>query len=615
MENRFGVKDFVIFSLLVVMIVVGCLLMKQIDRQWDQLRSISSTLEDQSKDLRDVHDQLSRGVVVNENSGTGSASQNSPFGPNDPFDRIEASQKLSEYAKGDWLVTSLAGHVAKLTPLLSGDMYAQDIQGEILESLAVRNPDTLDWKGLLAKSWQISPDGLRITFQLRDGLHFSDGEPLTADDVVFSYSFIMNDKINCPRDRSAVERITSVTKTGPLEVVFAYKEPFFQAFDLAASIFILPKHFYSKFTPEDFNQSVGYVLGSGPYRMEDPIAWKPGKLIELVRNERYWGVRPGFNRLVYKEFGIDKARLAAFRNGEIDDFYSAAPEQYRDMLADPQLVARTQHFNYQDPLWGYRYVAWNEKRDDKPSRFADKRVRQAMTMLLDRERMVQQIELGYAVVATSPFSPAGKQCDPSIKPWPYDPDKAIQLLKDAGFAKVNDQGVRLAPDGTPFRFKLTYPSGSGNYDAMVLIIKDALAHAQIVVDPDPLEWATFTDRLENKNFEAITLGWGTGIEDDIYQMFDSSQMIAGGDDFISYKNPELDQTIEQARRTVADDQRMTLWHKAHAIIHEDQPYTFLFFPKHLRFVDARIHNVEVIKLGLNPLEEWFVPRLLQKYTQ
>lgn len=619
MENRFGVKDFVSFSLLIIVIVVCCLLMKQIDRQWDQLRAIDTRLEDQSKDLRSVQEQLSRGVAINQNSAGVSQFGNSPtrttqFGPNDPFDRIEAAGRMPGYAQGDWLVQSLEGHVAKLTPLLSGDVYAFEIQGEILETLAVRNPDTLDWKPLLAKSWQISPDGLHITFQLREGLHFSDGEPLTADDVVFSYAFIMNDKINCPRERSGAERIASVAKTGPLEVVFNFKEPFFQAFDQAAGIFIMPEHFYGKFAPEDFNQSVGYVLGSGPYRMPDPTSWKPGNLIQLVRNERYWGVQPAFNQLVYKEFSNDKARLASFRNGETDEF-AAAPEQYRDMLTDTQLVARTTHFEYQNPLGGYRYIAWNEKRGDKPSMFADKRVRQALTMLLDRQRMAQQIQLGYATVATGPFNPSSNQCDPNIKPWPYDPEKAIELLKEAGFTNVNDQGVRLSPDGTPFRFKLTYPSGSSNYDAMVLFVKDAFAKAQIVVDPDPLEWAIFTDRLENKNFEAISLGWSSGIEDDIYQMFDSSQMIAGGDDFMSYKNPDLDAAIEQARKTVDEAARMVLWHKAHAILHEDQPYTFLFFSKSLRFIDARIDNLQLIKLGMNPLEEWFVPHDHQKYTQ
>src|SRR5690606_34526623 len=102
----------------------------------------------------------------------------------------------------------------------------------------------------------------------------------------------------------------------------------------------------------------------------------------------------------------------------------------------------------------------------------------------------------------------------------------------------------------------------------------------------PLEWSVFTERLNNKDFQAITLAWSAGIETDIYQMFHSSQMIEGGDNFMSYKNPELDRVIEQARTTIDEDERLPLWKQAHRILHEDQPYTFLFFPNSLRFVNG-----------------------------
>ena len=98
-------------------------------------------------------------------------------------------------------------------------------------------------------------------------------------------------------------------------------------------------------------------------------------------------------------------------------------------------------------------------------------------------------------------------------------------------------------------------------------------------------------------------------------MFDSSQMADGGDNFMSYKNPELDATIEQARRTLDDDARMALWRKAHDILYEDQPYTFLFFPKALVFMDKRIANVQKLPLGLNSDAEWFVPKELQRWTK
>ena len=146
-------------------------------------------------------------------------------------------------------------------------------------------------------------------------------------------------------------------------------------------------------------------------------------------------------------------------------------------------------------------------------------------------------------------------------------------------------------------------------------MKDAYARAGIIMQPDPLDWSVMMERLQKKNFDAVTLGWTAGIETDIFQMFDSSQAMADGDNAGSYKNPELDKVIDQARQTLDETKRMKLWRDAHRIISEDQPYTFLFFPKSLIFMDARIKNVQTVKLGLNPRTEWFVPKAQQRTAE
>jgi len=220
---------------------------------------------------------------------------------------------------------------------------------------------------------------------------------------------------------------------------------------------------------------------------------------------------------------------------------------------------------------------------------------------------------GKAVIATGPFNPQSNQYNTQVEPYPHDVERARQLLQEAGFADRNNDGVLEGPNGELFSFKLTYPGGSGNYDKMVLFMKDAYARAGIVLQPDPLEWNVFTDRLNNKNFEAITLGWTSGIETDIYQMFHSSQATIGGDNFMSYISPELDRLIDEARRTLDEQKRMELWRQAHLVLHEDQPYTFLWFGKSLVFIDKRIANIQRVRLGLNPRYEWFVPIGSQRY--
>ncbi len=613
MENRFGLKDFFLFSLLILLGIVIALAMVQFDRQWTTVQFISSKINEQQTEIQQIRELLSKGAIAVPS--TKSASGSVVDAKDDPFLRIHEAQKMPGYAKGDWLVYGFGNKIAKLTPLLSGDLYAQRVQEHVLDSMAARDKYTLEWKPQLATSWKISDDGLKITFKLRPGVKFSDGEPLSADDVIFTYKFIMNEKIACPRERAYIERIKDVVKSeNGDEVTFIYGEPYFESFLLAAGLGIIPKHFYGKFKPEEFNQSVGLLMGSGPYRMDNPETWKTGTLIQLVRNERYWGEPPALNQLVFKEFSNEIALQTSFSNGDVDLMEPQA-SQYYDMLKQPALVERSQHFDFVNPEEGYRFVAWNQLKDGKPTRFADKRVRQAMTMLVNRDRLIQEVMLGYAVPTSGPFSPVSKQNNPDVKTLPFDINGAKKLLADAGFKKTNDQGILLGPDGTPFEFKVTYPSGTGNYEKMIIALKDSYAKAGIKLDPDPIEWASFTDRLNNKNFEAITMGWSAKIESDINQEFHSSQMVAGGDDFMSYKNEELDKTIDEARRTVDEGKRMILWQKAHRILAEDQPYMFLWVRKGMWFASKRFQNVKVTKLGLNDYEEWFVPRDQQKWTK
>jgi peptide/nickel transport system substrate-binding protein len=507
-----------------------------------------------------------------------------------------------------------------LTPLVSTDAYAAEIQGYVLESLLTRNPETLEWEGLLARDWEVSKDGLTFRFHLREGLTFSDGEPLTAEDVAFSFAFIMNPAIAAPRERAYYEKIESVTALGPFEVEFQFKEPYFDSLALAGSLRVLPQHFYAPYLeqPENFNQSKGLLLGSGPYRLKDPKGWTPDQgLVELERNPRYWGpVQPSFDKLLWKVIANDSARLTTFRNGDID-IYSARPLEYQKLLKDKELAARTQHLEYRSPTAGYNYIAWNQERDGKPTRFADQRVRQAMTFLTDRAKIIDQIMLGYAEPAVSPFTPGSPQHDPALTPRPFDLAKAKTLLAQAGYADRNDDGILEDADGKPFRFELVFFQDASDTRRLVLFLKDLYAHAGILLEPRPTEWSVMLDQINKKNFDAITLGWTSGIEIDIYQMFHSSQTMDGGDNFIAYRNPKLDALIEQARTTIDEATRMPLWQACERILYEDQPYTFLMRRKSLVFVDQRMHNLEVTRLGLNlgitPVE-WYVPGAEQKYT-
>lgn len=650
MENRFGLKDLLLVALLVCVLIMIALAMKQFDRQWEEMKATRQMATDQTRELIAIRSLLEQGGIQ-----TGPASRASnpastepvKIDPHDPFYALKAAEAKPDFARGDWLSENFPVHVPKLTPLLSSDLYAQIVQSRVLETMMYTNPDTLEDTPLLAKSWEVKdnsaaweaavkarkakgmkdeeitkdvtvPPAVLVTFHLRNDVQFSDGEPMTADDVVFSYEWLMNPKVDAPRERQAFSLCRRVKKISSSEVVFEWREPFFQALSNSGSIQIMPKHFYEKYTPQQFNETVGLIMGTGPYRLESPTEWRPGKPIVLYRNDHYWGERPTFDRVNYLEVQEDAAAMTMFLNGEYDVF-AALPDQYKQMKDDAKVKERTNFFRYYNMIGGYGYVAWNQKRAGQTTRFADKRVRQALTMLINRQGIVDNVYQGFGRVATGPFGVGSLQNDPNLKAWPYDPARAKTMLKEAGFEDRNGDGVLEGPDGKPFTFKLVYPNKSPIYDKLALYMKDNLARAGINLEPDPTEWSIMIKKIESRDFDAICLGWGGSVENDIHQMFHSSQIADNGDDYTSYANPELDTAIEAARRSVDKPKRMELWQKCHRILHEDQPYTFLANRESLVFIDKRIRNVEKSKISLNYNERdtmpipWYVPRNLQKH--
>jgi peptide/nickel transport system substrate-binding protein len=616
MDNRFGFKDLVLVVLLLAILVSLWLAMKQMDRQWQVTQRIDDGLAAQADTLRQLNATLQRGITVSGNPGGSESAATTSGGGQLPQYRWMVAKELPGYAPGDWFVDAFNLSVGKLTPLISTDAYQATIETYVLESLLTRDPETLEWIPWIAEAWEVSDDGLTIRYDLRRGVRFSDGVELTSEDVLFTLDMIRNPEINAPRLVPYYENVESVTAEGPYRVVFQLSEPYFQALSITGGMDILAKHYYEQFTPEEFNASTGLLFGSGPYKLPmDPEDWTPGSgSIELVRNDEYWGPRPTLDKLVWREITDENAQLVSFRNGDIDR-YSVRPERYNQLKGDEGLLRKADLYEFRAVSGGYRYIGWNQVKDGGPSPFADPRVRRAMTMLLNRPEMTQQLMAGLATVATGPFNPMSPQYDPDVTPIAYDPDGAKQLLAEAGYEDRDGDGVLEGPDGEPFRFSLVYPSSNVGYQQMAQYLKDAYARAGVTMQLDPTEFNTMIQRINERNFEAITLGWGGVIESDPKQIFHSDMIESGGDNYIGYRNEQLDALIDEARVTVDEAERLDLWRQVHRILQEDQPYTFLFNFKSVVFMDQRFRNVKVTKLGLNSPTEYFVPRERQRWTQ
>ena len=238
MENRFSAKDFVLVALLLGLIGIVALAMFQFDRQWETLKRLESqvvqqnaTQVEQGRQLDGIQKTLRVGVTFN--AAGGPTTNNAATMPSErfasekgePFATQLAAMARPDYAQGDWLIQNFGVKVSQLTPLLSSDTYASIVQNRVLEPFAYRDPETLEWRPMLATDWSVSADGLVVDVRLRRGVKFSDGAPMTADDVTFAIDWIRNPEVNAPRARAGYEPLDHVEKVNDFEVKFVFKKP------------------------------------------------------------------------------------------------------------------------------------------------------------------------------------------------------------------------------------------------------------------------------------------------------------------------------------------------------------------------------------------------------
>jgi peptide/nickel transport system substrate-binding protein len=503
--------------------------------------------------------------------------------------------------EGDWLISHLSAEPATLNPITATDAYASNIDDYIYESLLKRNEKSLELVPVLAESWEISDDHLQYTFHLKKNILWQDGHPFTAQDILFSFERIKDPKVDAAHLRNYYQDIERLEIIDDTTVRYHYRIPYFKALEFCGGIPIVPAHLFKD--SDNFNQHpIGrQPVGTGPYRL---LHWETGKEIALIRNETYWGEKPHLNRIVFKIITDSTVALQVLKQGGLD-FMGLRPIQW---------VRQTQTRRFEDnfqklkhPLPSYSYIGWNMRRP----LFDDRRVRLAMTLLMDRETILKKVLFGLGTVINGTFYINSPEYDHNLKPHPYDPKAAVQLLKAAGWEDHNGDGT-LDRDGVPFAFEFLISAGSKFGEQIATILQENLKGVGIKMDIRKLEWAVFVQIIEDHNFDACTMGWSLGWDTDPYQLWHSSQTDKGSN-FVGFHNEEADHLIEAARKEFDPQKRRQMYHRFGEILHEEQPYTFLFTTEALVAVARRFQNVTVYPMGLTP-RQWWVPKDLQKYT-
>jgi peptide/nickel transport system substrate-binding protein len=497
---------------------------------------------------------------------------------------------------GNVLRQNFGAEPQTLNPLTSRDYYATVVQGWIFEPLIERDLDTLQWRGVLAEKWTVSEDGRTVTFHLDPRAKFSDGQPVTADDVVFAFDQIRNPEIDCAQSASYYEDCEKCEKVDDRTVRFLWRKVYYKSLEVSGSTQVLPKHVYGGMTPKTFNDVVKEPLvGTGTYVLK---RWTTGQSIVLERNPNYWRQPLAFDKIVYRIIQEEQPQVQAFLSGELDDL-PVTPEWWEKLKARDDAGKAFMMYRYNVPGGGYTYIAWNNARP----LFSDKRVRRAMTMLINREELVARLMKGIGTVTSGPFWIKSPQYDASIQPWPYDPAAAKALLKESGWEDRNGDGWLDNAQGEKFAFEFTAVAGAQLGRDIVRLAGEGFRTAGIDMNTRFIEWSVFTTKLDNRDYDAIMLGWTGAIEDDPYQIWHSSQVPNRGSNHVGFKNAEADRLIEEARVTLDTEKRNALYHQFHRILHEEQPYTFMWARDSLHVIASRVRNVTVHKLGLDD-REW-----------
>ncbi len=478
-------------------------------------------------------------------------------------------------------------------------MFSAAVEGDV-NGLTGYGLFSFDWnmKPFAAKetvvSWQTSKDRLYDKVVLRDDCTWSDGKPITAQDVVFSFKTIMDPRVPIPAVRSGTDKLRWVEAYGDYTVVFFHKEA------LATNVWninfpVIPKHIYEKTiekdpTLQDSPENVQYEnkpISGGPYVLTNR---KRGQEIVVERREDWYMVKgkqvrdkPFFKTIRFRIIEDSNTALLAIKAGEIDEM----------MLTPEQWTTRTDSQDFYDRNtkgsgveWVFAYFAWNQQ--DNPF-FADIRVRKAMSYAFDYQEMLDKLFYGVYQPCNGIFYPTAWMAPK--KPLPYyhqDLSKAEALLDEAGWEDHDGDGIRdKTIDGKSVNFEFSLLCANiPDRIKLCTLMKENLDKIGIVCNIRPLEFTVLMERTQKKKFEAFHGLWGTGTDPDTS---DNIWYTGEARNYVHYSNSEVDKLYVEGRKEFDRDKRAAIYAKIDELIYADQPYTFLYvrnsfygFDKNLR---------------------------------
>ncbi len=456
---------------------------------------------------------------------------------------------------------------SRLNPLLATDSSSSEIASFLFNGLVKFDKDATMIIGDLAEEFYFL-DETTLIFKLRKNVKWHDGKNFSANDVVFTYKTLISPQVVSPYS-SDFRFVKSVEMVDEFTVKVLYHESYFKALEVWM-MGILPEHILrdeKNLMNSKFNTS---PVGTGAYKLHQ---LEHSKNIILVAFDEYFEGRAKIDKISFSIIADPMTRFLMLKSLALD-VGSIEPMEFERQL-NPEFFEK---FNiYENISRSYTYLGFNLRVE----KFQDKRVREALSLAIDRQEIVDILFFSHAKVCTGPFLPKTKAFNPDVKAPKQDIEKAKKLLKEAGYDENN-----------PFTFEIATSNASAIRPYAAQIIQHQLKKVGVVVKLRVMEWQAFLNMVVFPNkFDSVLLGWGLSPTPDPYVFWHSDNDRKSGFNLTGYKNERLDKMIETSQSMVDRDELAKLWQEMFAMIVKDNPYLFLYIPNSITAVNKNIKNI------------------------
>jgi peptide/nickel transport system substrate-binding protein len=505
--------------------------------------------------------------------------------------QVDAAFPFEEPAsEGGQLIHVMTTDIQTLNTVNSSDVYSSWIHGFVFDTLIGTSViDGLTVPGI-ADNWEISEDGITYTVHLHQNVSWHDGEPFTADDVIFTFDAALAEDSLSPRKGTIDEVLDSYRKIDDYTVEFTAK---FQSAifvnDVMGQFGIMPKHIWENVPPADWasdpgstGQDPSRVVGTGAFKF---VEWSLGDHVTLEKNPDYWDTPniPIIDTYTYQVIADSSSAIASLQTGQADvievPFAQANP--LRESNPELQIVDfDTLNFNYyftlQDPDAGLPFTEVN--------------VRQALQYALDRDLMAETVYDGFAIRGDGIYNVLSIAYDPDRinTIYTFDPEKAKSLLDDVGWVEGGD-GIR-EKDGRRLSFEMFFSEGTATYETQVPYMQQAWREVGVEMLPSAIPFPTLSENGEAGNFEMILQGLQGTVVGDLSILFASDRVPPDGFNKMRYSNPEYDALVEPSKRELDMEKRIDLLIEQGNIVNDDAAVGINVFRKEINGASPRVHN-------------------------